>query len=125
MNSKESILLSIFITALICANLLGNKIITLFGVTTSVGIFAVPLTFLVTDIIEETYGKKETKKFVIAGIIALIISFILVAISRAMPPASFYSQNEAYNNIFGNSLRNNTCKPYRLHNRPVSRHMGF
>jgi uncharacterized integral membrane protein (TIGR00697 family) len=105
MKQKEAILFSIFITALVCANLLGNKIITLFGVITSVGIFAYPITFLITDIIEETYGKKETLRFFNAGIIALVVSFILVYISRLMPAASFYTQSDAYNAIFGNSMR--------------------
>jgi uncharacterized integral membrane protein (TIGR00697 family) len=105
MNEKVSILLSIFITALVCANLLGNKIITIIGITVSVGIFAYPITFLVTDIIAEVYGKKETLKFYKAGIIAVLLALLLTTISRLVPAASFYSYAQDYNNVFGNSIR--------------------
>jgi uncharacterized integral membrane protein (TIGR00697 family) len=105
MKSKQAILFGIFISALICASLLGNKMTTLFGINASVGIFAYPITFLITDIIEETYGKKETLKFMKAGFWALILSLVLTFIARAMPPASFYTQNEAYGTVFGNSIR--------------------
>jgi uncharacterized integral membrane protein (TIGR00697 family) len=104
-SNKLIILLSIFLSTLICGNLLGNKIITLLGVNVSVGIFAYPITFLITDIVEEAFGKKETLKFIKAGIIALLISLVFVTLARVLPPASFYTANEAYNTIFGNSLR--------------------
>jgi len=102
---KTLILLSVFISALILANLLGSKVITLFGVVTSVGIFAYPITFLVTEAIEEVRGKKVTRVFVYAGFVALLISVFLTGLSIVMPPASFYANNDAYSTVFSNSLR--------------------
>ena len=58
-EQKVMILSAIFIAALVAANLLGNKMTELFGVVTSVGIFAYPITFLMTDSLEEVYGKKR------------------------------------------------------------------
>ena len=105
LERKTSILLAIFITALVLANILGSKMTSVFGIITSVGIFAYPITFLITDVIEEVRGKKVALQFFYSGIIAIILSLILVWIGIAMPPASFYANNEAYKTVFGNSIR--------------------
>ena len=102
---KTSILLAVFVTALVLANVLGSKVTTIFGIVTSVGIFAYPLTFLVTDAIEEVRGKKVTQVFVYVGFVALLLSIVLVWIGIKMPPASFYASNEAYSTVFGSSIR--------------------
>jgi|TARA_B100002003_G_C14104389_1_gene531193 uncharacterized integral membrane protein (TIGR00697 family) len=102
---KTNILLGVFVTALILGNLLGSKVTTIFGIVTSVGIFAYPITFLVTDIVEEVRGRKATKVFIYAGFVALILSIILVWIGINMPPASFYENNVAYKTVFSNSIR--------------------
>ncbi len=102
---KTSILLAVFVTALVLANVLGSKITTMFGVVTSVGIFAYPLTFLITDAIEEVRGKRATTVFIYCGFVALIVAIILVWLGLIMPPASFYSHNEAYTTIFSSSIR--------------------
>jgi len=105
LERKTSILLAIFVTALILANILGSKVTTIFGIVTSVGIFAYPITFLMTDVVEEVRGKKVALQFFYAGIIAIVLSLILVWIGIAMPPASFYANNEAYKIVFSNSIR--------------------
>lgn len=102
---KTSILLAVFVTALVLANVLGSKITTILGIVTSVGIFAYPITFLITDAIEEVRGKKTTQVFIYAGFVALVVTIILVWIGLKMPPASFYASNEAYTTVFGNSIR--------------------
>ncbi len=107
MNDRKTvILIAIFVAALVAANLLGSKITTLFGVSVSVGIFAYPLTFLITDIIEEVYGAEKSRHLITAGFVTLVFLFLLVFISRALPPAQrFADHSESYNTIFGNSLR--------------------
>jgi len=102
---KTNILLGVFITALVLANVLGSKITTIFGIVTSVGIFAYPITFLVTDAIEEVRGKKVSQVFIYVGFVALLLSVVLVWIGIKMPPASFYASNESYVTVFGNSIR--------------------
>lgn len=102
---KTNILLAIFVAALLLANIIGSKVTTIFGVVTSVGIFAYPITFLITDAVEEVRGKKVTKVFIYAGLVALFVSIILVWIGINMPPASFYKNNQAYTTVFSNSIR--------------------
>jgi len=102
---KTDLLLGIFIAALILANLLGTKITTLFGVRVSVGIFFVPLMFLVTDVISEVYGKKKAKQFVIIALVVLAILFAMTYLSIWLPANTTWGNQEAYASVFGASLR--------------------
>lgn len=102
---KTLTLLGIFVSALIIANLLGTKITTFFGISVSVGIFAYPISFLCTDIIEEVRGKEVTKQFIKAGMIALVMMFAWVALSVYLPPANRYQLNAEYTAVFSNSMR--------------------
>ena len=104
-EDKLFILLGIFLTALICANLLGSKITVILNIPVSVCIFAYPLTFLVTDIVEEVYGKRKTQIFILVGFVVLLITLLFVFIGKIMPPATFYKFNESYVTIFSNSIR--------------------
>ena len=102
---KTQLLLTTFISCLLLGNLLGSKLIEIFGIVTSVGMFGYPPTFLITDIVEEVRGKEATKVFVHAGFLSLCIAIFFVFISTGFPPSPLYPHNEAYKYIFSNSLR--------------------
>ncbi|MFC1598336.1 queuosine precursor transporter [Patescibacteria group bacterium] len=105
-EKKALFLLGIFILALTTANLLGSKITTILGVSVSVGIFTYPFTFVVTDVIEDVFGKKVSRQFLLIGVIALALLFALTALSVVLPAADrFADQAAAYNSTFKNSLR--------------------
>ena len=106
MNMRLSILFGLFIGLLVGMNLLGVKIVTLLGVSVSVGIFMMPLTFLITDIVEEVHGKNVTKQFVITGILVLLVTFLFTASFVSLAPHErFALNNDAYTTIFGASIR--------------------
>ena len=75
---------AIFITSLVVSNLIFQKFffwypfdLEIFGLKLfelSVGILPYPITFLVTDLISEIYGKKRANEIVIAGIFASFFS---------------------------------------------------
>ena len=102
---KTQILLTVFVSSLLLGNLLGSKLIEIFGIVTSVGLFGYPVTFLITDIVEEVRGKEVTKIFVHAGFLSLCIAVLFVFVSTGLPSSSIYPYSEAYNNVFSNSLR--------------------
>lgn len=104
-QTKLDILLSLFVAAIIAANLLGNKITTFMGISFSVGIFAFPITFLITDIVEEVFGKERSMNFFYGGLVAIVLVLGLTILSVALPPASRFEYNEAYKQIFGVSTR--------------------
>jgi queuosine precursor transporter len=114
LEQKTHLLLGLFIASLIGANILGTKIFSFFefdffGFTlgpVSVGILFMPVLFLVTDIVEEVFGKQKTQQFVNIGLLSLIFVLFIVAVSVALPPASrtLVSQ-ETYSDVFGKSIR--------------------
>ncbi len=104
-DNKELFLFALFITSMVLVNTIGTKIISLFNIRVSVGIFFMPVLFLITDIIGEVKGKKRALFFVRISIIMLIFSFLMVALCVVIPPHSSYSLNKEYSNIFGSTLR--------------------
>ncbi len=98
-------LVSLFVGMLVGMNLLGGKIITIFWVSGSVAVFIVPLTFAITDISTELYGKGFTRKLTLAGMMTLIVLMVYSAIFVALTPSERFVADEAYQTIFGSSLR--------------------
>jgi uncharacterized integral membrane protein (TIGR00697 family) len=122
MNVKEKLLAQkiyfilggLFISSLVVSNLIFQKFFywhpfgkefTLFGANLfeiSVGIIPYPITFLVTDIISEIYGRKKANQVVTTGIFASIFSLGIIYIANFVPaiensPVS----NELFSKVFG------------------------
>jgi uncharacterized integral membrane protein (TIGR00697 family) len=104
-NFKLQILFSIFICLIVWMNLLGWKIVDLFWVPVSVGIFMVPLTFLITDIVADVYWKKTVNIFIVWWALSLVVMFTFTIIFVYLEPHSRYDFNNEYKVIFGSSLR--------------------
>ena len=84
------ILSALFIASLVVSNLIFQKFFywDFFGLYTfeiSVGILPYPITFLITDIISETYGKKKANQVVTTGIFASFFSLLIILAADAVP----------------------------------------
>ena len=90
---------ALFITSLVVSNLIFQKFfywkpfgdLTVFGAPLfelSVGILPYPITFLITDIISEIYGKKKANQIVTAGIFASLFSMGIILLANASPAIS-------------------------------------
>lgn len=102
---KLTLLSAIFVAGLLAANLLGSKVTTFLGIAVSVGILSYPLTFMVTDVIAEVYGREKAKQVVWAALTAQVLVLILVYVSVIAPPADRYDFNEEYTTVFSGSIR--------------------
>jgi len=88
----------LFITSLVVSNLIFQKFfywrpfeLTIFGnqlFELSVGILPYPITFLITDLISEIYGKKKANQVVIAGIFASFFSMGILWMANVVPALS-------------------------------------
>ncbi len=105
LDRKEMFLFALYITSMVLVNTIGSKIITLFGVRVSVGIFFMPVLFLVTDIIGEVKGQKDATLFVRMSIFMLALLFIMTGISVQLPPHPTWDLQNQYQQIFGMSMR--------------------
>ncbi len=105
MNRKELFLFALYITGMIVVNTVGSKIISLFGVRVSVGIFFMPVLFLVTDIVGEVKGHEHATLFVRYSIIMLVILFAVTGLFIRIAPHPSWNLQEQYRQIFGMSMR--------------------
>ncbi len=106
------ILAGLFIASLVTSNLIFQKFfywypfdITLFDVKLfeiSVGLLPYPITFLITDILSEIYGKKKANQVVVAGIFASFFSLAIIYVSQQAPATPWSQVNDStFSNVFG------------------------
>ena len=104
------ILTSLFIAALVTCNLIANKFVTIdLGFKTfivSAGILPYPITFLITDILSEIYGRKMTNRVVMSGFFAsMMVLFFLWLGSQPNALDSSPVSNDIYDTVFRNAWR--------------------
>nr|WP_321229646.1 queuosine precursor transporter [uncultured Psychroserpens sp.] len=108
-------LAALFITSLVVSNLIFQKFfywypfdIEIFGsklFEISVGILPYPITFLITDLISEIYGKKRANQVVVAGIFASIFSLLIIFVADSVPAIpNSPVQDSLFTKVFGNSV---------------------
>lgn len=102
---KTNILLGLFVAMLVTANLIGTKITQVWILNFSVGIFAFPITFMITDVIAEVYGKKKSMEFVKIGFFSLIVVLMITALSVWLPFAERSFVQGEYTKVFGTTMR--------------------
>jgi len=101
------ILGALFIASLVVSNLIFQKFFywDFFGIYTfeiSVGILPYPITFLITDIISEVYGKKKANAVVTAGIFASFFSLLIVYVADVVPATTWSPIDDPlFSKVFG------------------------
>jgi len=96
-----------FIALLVTCNLIFQKFFVWepFGwyrFEISAGLIPYPLTFLVTDLISEIYGKKRANQVVKAGLVTTVIVMVVVMISSSVPATLWSPVNDAeFSKVFG------------------------
>jgi uncharacterized integral membrane protein (TIGR00697 family) len=96
---------AIFITSLLIANVVSSKIVSFWGLTVPAAIVAYPLTFLMTDVIGEIWGKEEANKTVRLGFICQMVSLVLIGGAILLPVAPFADNQAQFTAILGSSFR--------------------
>lgn len=99
------VLAGFFVTNAIVAELIGGKLVQFFGLfTQSIGIILWPIIFVLTDLINEYFGKDGVKKltFITMGLIAF--TFILLSLAMHIPATGFSPVSDgAFLTVFGQS----------------------
>ena len=106
------ILAALFIASLVTSNLIFQKFfywhpldLEVFGsklFEVSVGLLPYPITFLITDILSEIYGRKKANLVVIAGIFASFFSLAIIYVSKEAPATSWSPVNDTtFTKVFG------------------------
>lgn len=99
------ILIGIFVVSLIVANIVSSKIVSFWGLVIPAAIVAYPLTFLITDVIGEIWGKEMANRAVKIGFICQLISLVLIGLSILLPVAPFADNQAQFVGIMKSSFR--------------------
>jgi uncharacterized integral membrane protein (TIGR00697 family) len=100
----------LFISALITCNLIANRFIEVgLGFKTfiiSAGVLPYPITFLITDILSEIYGRKKTNRVILVGFAASFFVLGILKSSMYFNAVSFSPVSDLdFDQMFGNSWR--------------------
>lgn len=99
------ILAGFFITNAIVAELIGGKVVQFFGLFyQSIGIILWPVVFLLTDIINEYYGKKGVRRLTYITVGLITYTYILITVAMSIPAISGSPvPDDVFNKVFGQS----------------------
>jgi uncharacterized integral membrane protein (TIGR00697 family) len=107
-------LCAIFLTALLIGDTIGSKLfildiplgVTVLHSTLSVGSIWFPITFLLTDVINEFYGSEGARTITFIGFWMAIFAFAVLLVARLIPAAPFSPISQGmFDNVFGNANR--------------------
>ncbi len=106
-ESNLSLLNAVFCVCLVLSNILASKVLCFFDgkFVIPAAVVAYPITFLMTDIIGELWGKEQANKTVKNGLICQLMALVLTFIAGKLPVAPFADNQEAFMAILGSSLR--------------------
>jgi uncharacterized integral membrane protein (TIGR00697 family) len=100
------LLTAFFVAALITGDFVGGKFFVLFGRNFSAGIIPFPLTFVLTDVVNEFYGTHGARRLTYAGLGAAVFVWIVINIALALPTSPQSPISDAvFKGAFGTSSR--------------------
>ncbi len=104
MHQRElifAVLLSVFIACMAFINIVSAKLWSFMGLTISSGIMAYWLTFPITDVVGEVYGRARAQLVVWLGFGANILVLSMSQLAIALPPAAGYAHQKELETVLG------------------------
>jgi uncharacterized integral membrane protein (TIGR00697 family) len=99
-------LTALFVAALVTGDFVGGKFWVLFGHNLSAGIIPFPLTFVLTDIVNEFYGTEGARRLTFVGLGAAAFVWGIITLSLHLPTSPESPIPDAvFRGAFGTSAR--------------------
>jgi uncharacterized integral membrane protein (TIGR00697 family) len=100
------VLAAIFVTCLVLGDVTGGKAFATAVGPVSVGMILFPVTFLLTDVINDFYGKRGARFITGVGAAMATLAYLALVITTTLPtdPESYFLEGE-YAKIFGGSSK--------------------
>jgi uncharacterized integral membrane protein (TIGR00697 family) len=99
------IIIAVFITCLITANVTAVKVISLGPFTLPAAIFVFPLSYIFGDVLTEVYGYRVARRVIWLGFICNLVFVFFAWIGQILPSASFWGGQGSYESILGYTPR--------------------
>ncbi|MBI2633519.1 MAG: queuosine precursor transporter [Parcubacteria group bacterium] len=102
---KADMLIALYVTFVLVAQILAVKISAFdlgfktFFVPSGVLVFSI--TFLLTDIVNEKFGRKETQKMIFIAFVSQVAMVFFFWLGVKYPPAPFWTMQDIWSQLFG------------------------
>lgn len=104
-SSWFMIIVALFVTCLITANITAVKLVNLFGFILPAAILIFPLSYVIGDVLTEVYGYGQARRVIWLGFFCNFITVLAIWMGQVLPAASFWDGQEAYERILGYTPR--------------------
>jgi uncharacterized integral membrane protein (TIGR00697 family) len=99
------IVVTVFVTCLITANITAVKLVDLFGLVLPAAILIFPVSYIIGDVLTEVYGYRQARKVIWLGFVCNFIVVVAIWLAQILPAASFWDGQKAYERILGYTPR--------------------
>lgn len=99
------IVVAVFVTCLITANITAVKLVSIFGLILPAGVIVFPISYIVGDVLTEVYGFHRARRVIWLGFFCNLIAVIAIWLGGIMPAAPFWNAQGAYETILGYTPR--------------------
>jgi uncharacterized integral membrane protein (TIGR00697 family) len=95
------IIIALFITCLITANIIAVKVINLGPLMLPAAIFVFPISYIFGDVLTEVYGYRVARRVIWLGFGCNLIFVFFAWVGQVLPSAGFWQGQAAYESILG------------------------
>jgi len=95
------LIMAIFVAVLLISNVASTKIVSFLGLTFDGGTLLFPLSYIFGDVLTEVYGYARSRRVIWTGFLCAALMSVVLMIVNALPSASDWPHQEAFNTILG------------------------
>lgn len=97
------VVVAVFVTCLLIANIIAVKLVTIFGLTVPAGTIVFPISYICGDVLTEVYGFRRARQVIWLGFACNLLAVGAIWVGQVLPGASFWNAQAqaAYQSILG------------------------
>ncbi len=95
------IVVAVFLTSLLIANIIAVKLIDLGGLILPAGTIIFPISYICGDVLTEVYGYRRARQVIWLGFACNLLAVAAIWAGQVLPAAAFWEGQAAYEQILG------------------------
>jgi uncharacterized integral membrane protein (TIGR00697 family) len=99
------VIVAVFVSCLITANITAVKLLDLFGLILPAAILIFPISYIIGDVLTEVYGYRQARRVIWLGFVCNFIAVVAIWLGQRLPAAPIWDGQAAYERILGYSPR--------------------
>src|SRR5918912_2671634 len=99
------VVVAVFVTTLITANITAVKLIGFFGLVLPAAVVVFPISYICGDVLTEVYGYRVARRIIWLGFLCNLLAVAAIVIGGFLPAAPVFEAQAAYERILGYTPR--------------------